>query len=422
MTNRTEVHPDARSQFLARAGTAILSLLFLFVAAVSLRAEEYRLDSMDKLRVRVVEWQSAEGAVRDWSSISGDYVVGPSGNISLPLIGEMPASGKTTAEIAAAIGDGLQQKLGLPDRPDASVELAEFRPIFVSGDVETPGKYPYDPQLTVLKAISIAGGLRRSDAGQRVERDFITAQGNHDVLFSQRESLLARRARLTAEADGNDQVEFPEELTKTARGRKLIADETAFKDARERRLQVQLTAIDDLKQLLQNEIQSLEKKIASQNRQIELSRKELEGIGSLADRGLVRNERILSLERSTAELEGRVLDMETAVLRAKQDITKAEQDATSLRNDRETEIAQARQQAEADIEALNMRTGMYSSLMSEALARAPEIAASATDTAAVSFSIVRTVDGKSTEAAATEGTAVLPGDVIKVGITPVPAN
>ena len=123
---------------------------------------DYQLGAMDKLRIRVVEWQTAEGAVRDWSSISGDYMVGPSGNISLPFIGEMPAAGKTTAEIAAAIGEGLQQKLGLPDRPDASVELAEFRPVFVSGDVETPGKYQYDPQLTVLKAVSLAGGLRRS--------------------------------------------------------------------------------------------------------------------------------------------------------------------------------------------------------------------------------------------------------------------
>ena len=134
---------------------------------------------MDKLHIRVVEWQTAEGAVRDWSTISGDYIVGPSGSISLPFIGEMPAAGKTTAEIAAAIGEGLQQKFGLPDRPEASVELAEFRPVFVSGDVQTPGKYPYDPQLTVLKAVSLAGGLRRSaDAGLRIERDFINARGN----------------------------------------------------------------------------------------------------------------------------------------------------------------------------------------------------------------------------------------------------
>ena len=55
-------------------------------------------------------------------------------------------------------------------------------------------------------------------------------------------------------------------------GKKLIADETAFMAAREKRLRLQLAAIDDLKQLLQSEIASLEKKIATQNRQVELSR------------------------------------------------------------------------------------------------------------------------------------------------------
>ena len=176
---------------------------------------DYQLGSMDKLRIRVVEWQTAEGAVRDWSSISGDYVVGPSGSISMPFIGEMPAVGKTTAEIAAAIGEELQQKLGLPNRPDASVELAEFRPVFVSGDVQTPGKYPYDPQLTVLKAVSLAGGLRRSPRAGG-DRDFINAQGSYAVLVAQRDGLVARRARLMAEADGKQEIDFPAELRKSA--------------------------------------------------------------------------------------------------------------------------------------------------------------------------------------------------------------
>jgi len=93
-------------------------------------AEAYTLGTMDKLNIRIVEWQTAEGAVRDWSSISGDYVVGPSGVISVPIVGEVEANGRTTAEVATEIGDVLQQKLGLMDRPEASVELAEYRPFF----------------------------------------------------------------------------------------------------------------------------------------------------------------------------------------------------------------------------------------------------------------------------------------------------
>ena len=412
-----------RGDFL-RAGLVLIALLLAPLSAAVAQTEDYQLDAMDKLHIRVVEWQTAEGAVRDWSTISGDYMVGPSGNISLPFIGEMPAAGKTTAEIAAAIGEGLQQKLGLPDRPDASVELAEFRPVFITGDVQTPGKYQYDPQLTVLKAVSLAGGLRRSSDFGDGERNFITAQGNYDVLVAEHDGLIARRARLMAEADDKQEIEFPDELRKSPLGKKLIANETAFMAAREKRLRLQLAAIDDLKQLLQNEISSLAKKIATQNRQVELSRTQLKGIGSLANQGLVVNQRVLSIEQTIAELEGKVLDMETASLRAKQDIAKATQDATALQNDRDAEIAEDRQRTEADIEDVTLKMGMHTNLMAEALARDPAAAGNAASRAAplVSYAIVRTIDGKASEMAADENTPVLPGDVIKVATVLAPAD
>ncbi|WP_024588105.1 polysaccharide biosynthesis/export family protein [Aliihoeflea sp. 2WW] len=386
-------------------------------------AEGYMLGTMDKLNIRIVEWQTAEGAVRDWSSISGEYVVGPAGVISVPIVGEVEANGRTTADVATEIGDALQQKLGLMDRPEASVELAEYRPFFLSGDVATPGRYPFDPNLTVLKAVSIAGGMRRSaETGQRIERDFINASGDVDVLSADRMRLIARKARLEAETTGSAEIQFPEELSGTEQGQKLIEDETAFRDARAERLERQLAAIDDLKELLENEIVALERKITSQNEQIELSREQLAGIGDLADRGLVVNERVLSIGRSVADLEGRVLDMETAALRAKQDIAQATQDANALRNDRDAEVAQELQQAEANLEAANLKILTSNSLMQEALSIAPE-AAGAVGAAEpdISYVIVREIDGEPQEMPAQEHTPVLPGDVVKVKIEPVAA-
>ncbi|TIU25085.1 MAG: polysaccharide export protein, partial [Mesorhizobium sp.] len=125
-------------------------------------ADEYRLGSQDKLTIRVAEWQTVEGTFRDWTAVNGEYTVGPAGTLSVPFVGEMPASGKTTSEIAAAIGQALQRKLALADRPEASVEMAEYRPFYISGEVQTPGQYPYVPGLTVLRAMSIAGGVRRA--------------------------------------------------------------------------------------------------------------------------------------------------------------------------------------------------------------------------------------------------------------------
>ncbi|TGV62529.1 polysaccharide export protein, partial [Mesorhizobium sp. M2D.F.Ca.ET.160.01.1.1] len=115
-------------------------------------ADDYRLGSQDKLTIRIAEWQTVESTFRDWSSVNGQYTVGPAGTLSVPFVGELPAAGKTTAEIAAAIGEALQHKLALSDKPEASVEMAQFRPFYISGEVQNPGQFPYVPDLTVLKA------------------------------------------------------------------------------------------------------------------------------------------------------------------------------------------------------------------------------------------------------------------------------
>ena len=212
---------------LFRLAGALVAAGICMPASAQDSGDGYRLGAMDKLRIRVVEWQSAEGAVRDWSALGGDYLVGPDGSISLPFIGQIEAAGRTPAEIASVIGEDLQQTLGLMDRPNASVELAEFRPVFVAGDAQNPGRYPYDPDLTVLKAVSIAGGLRRAtDSNMRLERDVIRATGEHDVVEANRNRLIVKRARLEAEAANRPEFDAPAELKGLPDFASMISDET----------------------------------------------------------------------------------------------------------------------------------------------------------------------------------------------------
>ena len=88
-------------------------------------------------------------------------------------------------------------------------------------------------------------------------------------------------------------------MKKSASGQKLIGDETAFK-ARARKAAAGPTGgVDDLKTLLQNEVASLEKKIATQTPPDRtVAQRELKGIDNLAEQGLVVNPRILSIERT----------------------------------------------------------------------------------------------------------------------------
>ncbi len=389
----------------------------LLAQGTSVLADDYRLDVLDKLRIRVVEWQTAEGAVRDWSAISGDYAVGAAGQISLPLVGELPVSGKTTAEVAQEIGVRMQKLFALRDLPSASVELAQYRPIFVAGEVQTPGEYPFAPNMTVLKAISLGGGLRRGDTGQRFARDFIRADGDASVLIAERNRLLARRARLQAEIAGQDSITMPKELNEAPEAAILLDSETQLMKSRDRRQKVQLKALADLKTLLQTEIASLDKKSETQTRQLGLVADDLKKVDSLAERGLTISSRKLTLEQRTADLQAALLDIDTAALKAKQDATKAAQDETNLINDWDATLAQEMQNTESELEAVTLKLETSQKLMSEALMQSADAGAMKRDAsgADVTYVILREKDGRPTEIPATETTQILPGDVIKVG-------
>ncbi|WP_440982611.1 polysaccharide biosynthesis/export family protein [Shinella sumterensis] len=393
-----------------------LTLAAVLMAGSSASAEEYRLGVMDKLRIRVAEWQTAEGSIRDWSAVSGDYRIGADGSLSLPFIGQLPADGRTTADLSADIGKKMQVLFGLKDLPSASVEIAEYRPVYLSGDVQTPGAYPYAPGLTVLKAISFGGGLRRADPGQRFARDFLRSEGEAAVYVAERNRLLIRRARIVAEMSGATEIEMPKELAKSEEAKAIMESEKALMASREKRQRLQLTALADLKSLLENEIDSLAKKSETQTRQLELVQGDLSKVDTLAEKGLAISSRRLALEQRTADLQAALLDIDTASLKAKQDINKASQDETNLTNDRDAELAQELQNTEQELDTLALKLGTSRDLMSEALMQSADAATlkGGLSAANIGYSIVRTVGDKTEQIRATETTPVLPGDIVKV--------
>jgi Periplasmic protein involved in polysaccharide export len=107
----------------------------------------YRLDSGDRLRVIVFGQQD----------LSNSFAVDESGYVTMPLIGSVPARGRTTQELQATIAVAL--KNGFLRDPDVSVEVDQYRPFFIMGEVRTPGQYVYVNGMTVQTAVAIAGGF-----------------------------------------------------------------------------------------------------------------------------------------------------------------------------------------------------------------------------------------------------------------------
>lgn len=392
------------------------AIAIVLASLMPAKADDYLLGSQDKLRIRVVEWQTVEGAFREWTAISGEYMIDSTGRLSVPFVGEMEAGGLTTAEISKAISDTLQQSFGLSDKPQASVEIATYRPFYINGDVQAPGQYAFVPGITVLKAVSLAGGQRRLE-GARIERDFINARGQHAIASQDRVRLLVRRARLEAEAKGEEGFVVAEELEGVAGVSSIMADEMSILTARNRKLTLQLDVLNDLRDLLQREVTALEQKSVTQQRQIDLARRELSDVDSLAQKGLVVNTRVLGIERTIADMEGKQLDLETSMLRARQEISKTEQEIIGLRNNIEAEVAQERQKTEAELDEATLRQEMYAGLLSEAVSFAstlPGVLGGEPDT---TFELTRVVDGVTQQISAGENTPVLPGDIISVRTT-----
>ncbi|PZQ23286.1 MAG: polysaccharide biosynthesis protein [Sphingopyxis macrogoltabida] len=90
-------------------------------------------------------------------TLTGDFEVSPAGTIAFPLIGDIQAAGLQTAELSKAIEARLLDGYLLD--PKVSVEVANFRPIYILGEVNKPGEYPYTQGLTIRGAVAKADGF-----------------------------------------------------------------------------------------------------------------------------------------------------------------------------------------------------------------------------------------------------------------------
>lgn len=107
----------------------------------------YHLDAGDRVRITVF----------DEAGLTNTYAVDQAGFLSLPLVGQLPARGQTTSEVRAAVTSRLSD--GFLRDPDVSVEVEQYRPFFIMGEVQSGGQYSYVPGMTVQNAIAAAGGF-----------------------------------------------------------------------------------------------------------------------------------------------------------------------------------------------------------------------------------------------------------------------
>lgn len=407
---------------------ALACWILIGVVHQSARADEYLLGPEDTVKLRVYEWRASRDTVFEWKALNDTFVVAPDGMLSLPLAGLVKAENRTTSEVARSIGQQLKAKLGLGAQPDISVSVVQFRPFYITGQVNHPGEFPYRPGLNVLQAVSIAGGLpiAQRDLG-RFARESIQGRGDISILRMNDINLLAKKARLQAELAGAETIDFPDQLSSRSSdpvvATAIQQEELVFK-ARKEGMKTQVRALMELQDFLDNETGTLKEQLALLDKQIASLQTELGSVSKLVTKGLAAAPRQFNLERQVAQAQSDRLAAETSLLRAKQEISRTKLSIIELQDGRKNEITRDLRDTQTALEENMGRETTARQLLYDSEVTAPQLLASrnaSMDAKPVYVIFRRTAQGKSITIDADETTPVQPGDTVKV-IIPLPAG
>lgn len=100
-------------------------------------------------RIRVIVFGEA--------TLSGEFFVSPQGSVSYPLIGDIHAAGRSLPQFQTDIAARLKE--GYVNEPRVSVEVLNYRPFYILGEVTRPGTYPFSSDMSVMNAVATAGGF-----------------------------------------------------------------------------------------------------------------------------------------------------------------------------------------------------------------------------------------------------------------------
>src|SRR5262245_30476944 len=373
------------------------------VAAQSTAQQEYRIGVGDKISV----------VVAGQPDLSGEAIVDQVGNLRLPVVGDIHAVNLTPTELERSIGKSLEQ--GYVRRPVVSAKIAEFRPIYVLGMVKTPGLYPYQQGQSVLAAIARAGGIGMSDPTGS-GGDFFQLDERVRLLEASRAALLAKRARLTAQQNGDDRIAFPDMIGLAVDPARLTqmrdGEQRAFLEER----QAEQQETEGLKKQLPRldaEIASLKQQVDLELRQRELNQQLIADYEQLAKSGLARKPTYIEVKREEARIEGNIARLKSETLKAELAIGELQFKLTELHNNYQRRVMT--ELREADRSLLELSVTLPSAHRARA-ARTLQMGLSSGGPAQQpGITVIRASGATTTKYDAAMDFVLQPGDVVQVG-------
>jgi polysaccharide biosynthesis/export protein len=163
-------------------------------AGAAVDSNGYKVESPDILSVRV--WHNQD--------LTGIYSVHPDGKITMPLIGDIDAGGKTPAEIEKNIREGLTKYLKEPI-VTVTVQSVLSKRYYMDGEINRPGEYELISTTTILEAISKAGGLAAFANGKKI----YVLRGDKKISFNYKDVIHGKNLEQNIALVPGDHIVVP---------------------------------------------------------------------------------------------------------------------------------------------------------------------------------------------------------------------
>jgi polysaccharide export outer membrane protein len=384
---------------------AALLLLFLMLGCLAPGAEAREANRFapgDRITINVF----------GHTDLSGDFLVDGAGSISLPLVGAISIGGLTVQESEQEIVRRLSN--GYVRQPAVSVRINELTPIYVVGDVKTPGSYPYRYGASVLSAIALAGGVAVTE---QMQPDFLLADERLRILESTRRALIIRRARLEAQRDGAGAFEVPNLLAAQKDDNQIASDVASERELLDVQMQLLKKEVDLLRQQkprLKAEIEAVQGQIRAESKQLELIQARVRDYKTLQGKGLGTISISIELEREQARNEGNLSRFEAEIWRLELGLGEIDikvQDAHNLFTRR---VMGELQDTRAKLQEIEATLPTARGIRDLKLQVTGGVAGINAERPRLSIAIVRSRGNEATTLNATEATLLEPGDVVEV--------
>lgn len=384
---------------------AALLLLFLMLGCLAPGAEAREANRFapgDRITINVF----------GHTDLSGDFLVDGAGSISLPLVGAISIGGLTVQESEQEIVRRLSN--GYVRQPAVSVRINELTPIYVVGDVKTPGSYPYRYGASVLSAIALAGGVAVTE---QMQPDFLLADERLRILESTRRALIIRRARLEAQRDGAGAFEVPNLLAAQKDDNQIASDVASERELLDVQMQLLKKEVDLLRQQkprLKAEIEAVQGQIRAESKQLELIQARVRDYKTMQGKGLGIISIAIELEREQARNEGNLSRFEAEIWRLELGLGEIDikvQDAHNLFTRR---VMGELQDTRAKLQEIEATLPTARGIRDLKLQVTGGVAGINAERPRLSIAIVRSRGNEATTLNATEATLLEPGDVVEV--------